>query len=81
MAEFAKGDRVSWRSHGVKVVGTVVGTVVGKVKSRLTSPTRAAGRTAKASADEPQYLVEGEKGGRAAVHKPGALTKIAPKKT
>lgn len=60
-----QGDRVEWDSHG--------GTAVGKVKKKITSDTEAGGRTVKASKDEPQYLVESEKSGGTAVHKPDAL--------
>ncbi|WP_375499088.1 DUF2945 domain-containing protein [uncultured Jatrophihabitans sp.] len=66
MAEFSKGDRVTWNSHGSKAHGEVV--------RKITSETEAAGRTVKASKDEPQYLVQSDNGG-AAVHKPDALTK------
>ena len=65
MTEFEKGDRVRWSSHGGEAVGTV--------KRRITSDTEAAGRTVRASNDEPQYLVESEKSGGEAVHKPSAL--------
>jgi len=67
MAEksFKKGDEVEWNSHG--------GKAVGKVVEKITSDTEAAGRTVKASKEEPQYLVESEKSGGTAVHKPGAL--------
>ena len=65
MSEFRKGDRVRWRSHGGEAVGTV--------KRRITSDTEAAGRTVRASEDEPQYLVESEKSGGEAVHKASAL--------
>ena len=65
--ELRKGDKVSWKSHG--------GTAEGKVKKKITSDTEAGGRTVKASKDEPQYLVESEKSGGEAVHKPGALKK------
>lgn len=67
MSEFEKGDRVSWQSHG--------GEAVGEVKKEITSDTEAAGRTVRASEDEPQYLVRSEKSGGVAVHKPGALHK------
>ena len=69
MAEksFRKGDQVEWDSHG--------GTAVGKVKKKITSDTEAAGRQVRASRDEPQYLVESDKSGGTAVHKPGALRK------
>jgi hypothetical protein len=67
MTEFEKGDHVSWKSHG--------GTAEGEVKKKITSETEAGGRKVKASKDEPQYLVESEKSGGEAVHKPGALKK------
>ena len=65
--EFRKGDRVEWQSHGSTAVGTV--------ERKITSDTEEAGRTVRASKDEPQYLVRSEKSGGTAVHKPGALKK------
>jgi len=65
MAEFKKGDKVEWNSHGSKAVGTV--------ERKITSDTEAGGRKVKASKDEPQYLVRSEKSGGTAVHKPSAL--------
>ena len=65
--EFAKGDKVSWKSHGGEAVGTV--------EQKFTSDTEAGGRTVKASKEEPQYLVTSEKSGGTAVHKPSALRK------
>jgi len=65
MAEFRKGDKVEWNSHGSKAVG--------EVKEKITEETEAGGRKVKASEDEPQYLVESEKSGGEAVHKPSAL--------
>ncbi|KAA0940231.1 MULTISPECIES: hypervirulence associated TUDOR domain-containing protein [Streptomyces] len=62
-----KGDQVSWSSHGQ--------TVPGKVKKKITGTAEVAGRTVKASKDEPQYEVESDKSGGNAVHKPGALRK------
>lgn len=44
------------------------------MEEQITSDTEAAGRTVRASEDEPQYLVKSEKSGGEAVHKPGALT-------
>jgi hypothetical protein len=67
MAELKKGDEVTWKSHGAEAVG--------KVKKKLTSDTEAAGRKVRASKDDPQYLVESEKSGGEAVHKPSALKK------
>jgi Hypervirulence associated proteins TUDOR domain len=65
MAEFKKGDRVKWCSHGGEAVGTV--------ERKITEATEAGGRKVKASKDEPQYLVKSEKSGGTAVHKPEAL--------
>ncbi len=62
---FKKGDKVEWDSHG--------GTAVGKVLEKITTETEAGGRKVKASEEEPQYLVESEKSGGTAVHKPDAL--------
>ncbi|MEU5076450.1 DUF2945 domain-containing protein [Streptomyces asoensis] len=65
--DLSKGDEVSWKSHGQQVTG--------KVKKKITDRTEAAGRTVRASAEEPQYEVESGRTGRSAVHKPGALRK------
>ncbi len=65
--EFKKGDKVTWQSHGSTAEGTV--------QKKITSDTEAAGRTVRASQDEPQYLVRSDKSGNDAVHKPEALTK------
>jgi hypothetical protein len=67
MADFKKGDKVKWNSHG--------GEAVGKVQRKITEETDAGGRHVKASEDEPQYLVKSDKSGGTAVHKPGALRK------
>ena len=60
-----KGDHVTWKSHG--------GPAEGVVEKEITTDTEAAGRTVRASKDEPQYLVKSEKSGGEAVHKPSAL--------
>ena len=65
--ELKKGDHVSWKSHG--------GTAEGTVEKKITEDTEKAGRTVRASEDDPQYLVRSEKSGGEAVHKPGALKK------
>lgn len=62
-----RGDKVSWKSHGSTATGTV--------KRKLTSDIEAGGREVRASKDDPQYLVESEKSGGTAVHKPEALRK------
>lgn len=63
--DFHKGDKVEWNSHGSSVEGTV--------EEKITSETEAAGRTVKASKDQPQYRVVSDKSGKDAVHKPSAL--------
>ena len=63
--KFRKGDNVEWQSHGTTVTGTV--------EREITSDTEAAGRTVRASKDEPQYQVRSDKTGADAVHKPDAL--------
>lgn len=63
--EFSKGDKVTWKSHG--------STVEGSVENKITADTGSAGRTVRASKDEPQYHVRSEKTGADAVHKPSAL--------
>ena len=65
--QFKKGDKVTWQSHSSTAEGTV--------QKKITSDTEAAGRTVRASQDEPQYLVRSDKSGNDAVHKPEALTK------
>jgi hypothetical protein len=65
MAEFKKGDKVKWQSHGGEAIGTV--------ERKITERTEAGGRTVEASKEEPQYLVESEESGGTAVHKPEAL--------
>jgi len=67
MTTFKEGDKVTWRSHG--------GEAVGRVEKKITEDTEAAGRTVRASEDDPQYLVRSDKSGGEAVHKPSALTK------
>lgn len=64
---FKQGDKVTWQSHGSTAHGTV--------QKKITTETEAGGRKVKASEDEPQYLVESDKSGGTAVHKPEALTK------
>ena len=65
--KLSSGDDVIWKSHGKEVDGTVT--------RKVTKRTKAAGRTVDASKDEPQYEVESDKTGRAAVHKPESLRK------
>ena len=66
--EFKKGDKVEWK--------TSQGTTTGTVKKKLTSPTDIKGHHVAASKDNPEYLVESDKTGKEAAHKPEALKKI-----
>ncbi len=66
--EFKRGDRVSWKSHGSTAEGTVV--------RKITEDTEEAGRTVRASDEEPQFLVRSDSSGGEAVHKPSALTRL-----
>ena len=61
------GDKVSWSSSG--------GHSTGKVVKKLTRPMDIKGHHVAASKDNPEYLVETDKGAQAA-HKPGSLKKI-----
>ncbi len=63
--DLSKGDKVTWRSHGTSVKGTV--------EDKITGDKKAAGRRVRASKDEPQYRVTSDKTGADAVHKPDAL--------
>jgi Hypervirulence associated proteins TUDOR domain len=65
--EFKQGDRVEWNTPQGKTQGTV--------KEKLTSETEVGGQKVKASEDDPRYLVESEKSGKEAAHKPDALSK------
>jgi hypothetical protein len=62
-----QGDRVDWE--------TSQGRTSGKVKRKLTAPTKVKGHKASASKKDPQYLVESDKTGAEAAHKPEALRK------
>jgi DUF2945 family protein len=64
---FKQGDRVSWN--------TSQGTTHGKVVEKLTSDTKIEDHQVRASDEDPQYLVESEKTGARAAHKPDALKK------
>jgi hypothetical protein len=51
------------------------GKTRGTVKKRLTSPAEVNGQKVNASEDDPSYVVESEKSGKEAAHKPDALNK------
>jgi hypothetical protein len=64
--EFKQGDTVEWN--------TPQGKTRGRVKKKLTSPTQVGEQNFNASEEEPRYLVESEKSGKEAAHKPDALS-------
>jgi Hypervirulence associated proteins TUDOR domain len=66
--EFNQGDTVEWNTPQGKTRGTV--------KKKLTSETNVGGQKVNASEDNPRYLVESEKSGKEAAHKPDALRKV-----
>ena len=65
--EFERGDTVEWNTPQGKTRGTV--------KKKLTSQTQVGGQKINASEDDPRYVVESEKSGKEAAHKPDALSK------
>ena len=66
--EFKQGDRVEWSTPQGKTHGTV--------KKKLTSDTEVGGQKLNASEEDPRYLVESEKSGKEAAHKPDALSRV-----
>lgn len=66
--EFKQGDKVEWNTPQGKTQGTV--------KKKLTADTQVGGTKISASEDDPRYLVESEKSGKEAAHKPDSLTRI-----
>jgi hypothetical protein len=64
--EFKEGDKVEWNTPQGKTQGTV--------KKKLTGRTEVGGQTVAASEDDPRYLVESEKSGKEAAHKPDSLS-------
>ena len=62
-----KGDKVSWDSAG--------GHSVGHVVKKQTTTTTIKGHKIAATKDDPQYIVESDKSGKRAAHKPGELRK------
>ena len=66
--EFKQGDKVEWN--------TPQGKTRGMVKKKLTSDTEVGRQKINASEDDPRYLVESEKSGKEAAHKPDALSRV-----
>ena len=64
---FRPGDAVKWdHSQGV---------TQGKVIKKVTSPTKIKGHKVAASKDNPEYIVQSDKTGAKAAHKPTELRK------
>ena len=68
--QFRKGDRVAW--------DTPQGKTTGRVVEKLTSDERVGnpgqkGTKVSASEDDPRYVVESDKTGKRAAHRPDAL--------
>ena len=66
--EFKQGDEVEWNTPQGKTRGTV--------KKKLTERTEIGSQTIAASENDPRYLVQSEKSGKEAAHKPDALEKV-----
>ena len=70
--DFKKGEKVEWN--------TPQGKTEGEVKEKVTGEKRIGnqgqkGTKVKGSEDDPRYVVESEKSGKQAAHKPEALDK------
>ncbi len=68
MADVKVGDTVTWNSHG--------GEAKGKIEKKITRDTTIKGHKARATPDDPQFIVRSESGSGKAAHKPGALRKV-----
>lgn len=66
-AALKSGDKVEWETSQGKTSGTV--------KKKLTKPIDIKTHHVAASKDNPEYLVESDKSGKQAAHKPGSLKK------
>jgi hypothetical protein len=66
--EFKQGDKVEWNTPQGKTRGTV--------KKKLTSDTEVGRQKVTASEEDPRYLVESEKSGKEAAHRPDTLNKV-----
>jgi len=68
MDKFKPGDKVEWNSSQGKIEGTV--------KKKVTKPIKIKAHMVKASEENPEILVESDKTGAKAAHKPRALKKV-----
>jgi Hypervirulence associated proteins TUDOR domain len=67
---FSKGDRVAWDTPQGKTTGRVVEKLTGD--QRVRNPGQKGTKVA-ASEDDPRYVVESDKTGKRAAHRPEAL--------
>ena len=67
--QFKIGDHVEWNSEA--------GYVRGTIRKKITSATKFKTYVARASKEEPQYLIKSDKTDHLAMHKGAALKKIA----
>lgn len=65
MTDLKKRDKVTWKTSQGKTEGRVV--------KKQTSDTKINGHRVKASKDDPQIIVESDKSGKRAAHRPEAL--------
>ena len=65
--ELKPGVRVQWNTPQGKTTGTV--------KKKLTAAKKIKGHVARASKENPEYLVQSEKSGKQAAHNPAELQK------
>ncbi len=65
---FKAGDHVAW--------DTPQGETRGHVKKKVTSEMRIKGHKIAASKENPEYLVESEKSGKEAAHRPEELRRV-----
>jgi Hypervirulence associated proteins TUDOR domain len=66
--EVRQRDKVEWNTPQGKTRGTL--------KKKVTSDTEVGGQKINTSEDDPRYLVESDKSGKEAAHKPDALSKV-----
>jgi hypothetical protein len=66
--EFKVGDHVEWNSEA--------GQVRGKIRKKITSATKFKTYTARATQEEPQYLIKSDNTDHMAMHKGTALEKL-----
>ncbi len=66
------GDKVEWETPQGKTEGTVKRKITGE--ERIANPGQK-GQKVKGSEDDPRYVVESERTGKQAAHKPEALDK------